>query len=78
MTTANPEDPAQISTGNAEPDRRFGGGLKRGANAVLIGSAGVGKPSVVLTNAIAAADCGEHAVYFAFDEGRAAARCAGP
>ena len=57
-------------SGNAELDRLLGGGLERGTNALLIGSAGVGKSSVALTYAIAAADRGEHAVYFAFDEGR--------
>lgn len=57
-------------SGNAELDRLLGGGLERGTNALLIGAAGVGKSSVALTYAIAAADRGEHAVYFAFDEGR--------
>lgn len=57
-------------SGNAELDRLLGGGLERGTNALLIGSAGVGKSSVALTYAIAAANRGEHAVYFAFDEGR--------
>jgi circadian clock protein KaiC len=57
-------------SGNAELDRLLGGGLERGTNALLLGSAGVGKSSVALTYAIAAADRGEHAVYFAFDEGR--------
>ena len=57
-------------SGNAELDQLLGGGLERGTNALLIGSAGVGKSSVALTYAIAAADRGEHAVFFAFDEGR--------
>jgi circadian clock protein KaiC len=57
-------------SGNAELDRLLGGGLERGTNALLIGAAGVGKSSVALTYAIAAAERGEHAVYFAFDEGR--------
>ena len=41
-----------------------------GTNALLIGAAGVGKSSLALTYAIAAAERGEHAVFFAFDEGR--------
>ncbi|MFK4509611.1 AAA family ATPase [Bradyrhizobium daqingense] len=57
-------------SGNAEFDQLLGGGLERGTNALLIGAAGVGKSSVALTYAIAAAERGEHAVFFAFDEGR--------
>ncbi|MGC2083518.1 MAG: ATPase domain-containing protein [Bradyrhizobium sp.] len=59
-----------VSSGNAELDQLLGGGLERGTNALLIGSAGVGKSSVALTYAIATAERGEHAVFFAFDEGR--------
>ncbi|MDU3127011.1 MAG: ATPase domain-containing protein, partial [Bradyrhizobium sp.] len=58
------------SSGNAELDQLLGGGLERGTNALLIGAAGVGKSSVALSYAIAAAERGEHAVFFAFDEGR--------
>ncbi|MEY9746733.1 KaiC/GvpD/RAD55 family RecA-like ATPase [Bradyrhizobium japonicum] len=58
-------------SGNAELDQLLGGGLERGTNALLIGAAGVGKSSVALTYAIAAAERGEHAVFFAFDEGAA-------
>jgi len=57
-------------SGNAEFDQLLGGGLERGTNALLIGAAGVGKSSVALTYAIASAERGEHAVFFAFDEGR--------
>ncbi|MET0677399.1 MAG: ATPase domain-containing protein [Bradyrhizobium sp.] len=57
-------------SGNAELDQLLGGGLERGTNVLLIGAAGVGKSSVALTYAIAAAERGEHAVFFAFDEGR--------
>ena len=56
-------------SGNAELDKLLGGGLERGTNALLIGAAGVGKSSVALTYAIAAAERGEHTVFFAFDEG---------
>ncbi|MET0406938.1 MAG: ATPase domain-containing protein [Hyphomicrobium sp.] len=58
------------SSGNPDLDKLLGGGLERGTNALLIGAAGVGKSSVALTYAIAAADRGEHVVYYAFDEGR--------
>ena len=57
-------------SGNAELDKLLGGGLERGSNALLIGAAGVGKSSLALTYAISAASRGEHAVFFAFDEGR--------
>jgi len=57
-------------SGNAELDQLLGGGLERGTNALLIGAAGVGKSSLALTYSIAAAERGEHAVFFAFDEGR--------
>ena len=57
-------------SGNAELDHLLGGGLERGTNALLIGAAGVGKSSIALSYALAAAGRGEHAVIFAFDEGR--------
>lgn len=57
-------------SGSAELDRMLGGGLERGTNALLLGAAGVGKSSLALTYALAAADRGEHAVFYAFDEGR--------
>ncbi|GGD41371.1 ATPase domain-containing protein [Pseudoxanthomonas indica] len=57
-------------SGNAELDKLLGGGLERGTNALLIGSAGVGKSSLALTYAIAAAKRGECTAFFAFDEGR--------
>jgi circadian clock protein KaiC len=57
-------------SGSAELDKLLGGGLERGTNALLLGAAGVGKSSLALTYAIAAAKRGEHSVFFAFDEGR--------
>jgi circadian clock protein KaiC len=57
-------------SGNAELDKLLGGGLERGTNALLIGAAGVGKSSLALTFAMASVKRGEHAVFFAFDEGR--------
>jgi circadian clock protein KaiC len=57
-------------SGNSDLDALLGGGLDRGTNALVIGAAGVGKSSLALTFAIAAAQRGEHAVIFAFDEGR--------
>ncbi|HYG07937.1 MAG TPA: ATPase domain-containing protein [Stenotrophomonas sp.] len=57
-------------SGNPELDKLLGGGLERGTNALLIGAAGVGKSSLALTYAIAAAQRGECCAFFAFDEGR--------
>jgi len=57
-------------SGNADLDNLLGGGLERGTNALLIGSAGVGKSSIALHYAIAAGQRGERAAFFAFDEGR--------
>ncbi len=58
------------SSGNAELDALLGGGLERGTNSLLLGAAGVGKSSVALSFTMAAAERGEHAAFFAFDEGR--------
>ncbi|HEY2051369.1 MAG TPA: ATPase domain-containing protein [Caulobacteraceae bacterium] len=57
-------------SGHAAIDEMLGGGLERGTNALFIGAAGVGKSSLALTYAIAAAQRGERAIYYAFDEGR--------
>src|SRR5690606_1222778 len=57
-------------SGSNELDRMLGGGLERGTNALLIGAAGVGKASLTLTYAMAAADRGERVALFAFDEVR--------
>ncbi|WP_158915860.1 ATPase domain-containing protein [Caulobacter sp. S45] len=59
-----------VPSGNLELDTLLGGGLERGTNALLIGAAGVGKSSLALTYAVAAADRGERTFIFAFDEGR--------
>jgi circadian clock protein KaiC len=59
-----------VSSGHAALDQMLGGGLERGTNVLFIGAAGVGKSSLALTYAIAAARRGERAVIFAFDEGR--------
>ena len=67
------------STGSSELDALLGGGIERGTSLLLIGGAGVGKSSIALTYAMAAAGRGEAVVVFAFDEGlgTAFARAAG-
>jgi len=59
-----------VPSGNAQLDQLLGGGLERGTNALLLGAAGVGKSSLALLYAIAAAQRGEKSAFFAFDEGR--------
>ena len=57
------------STGSSELDALLGGGIERGTSLLLIGGAGVGKSSIAMTYAMAAAARGEAVVVFAFDEG---------
>src|SRR3954467_11409207 len=57
------------STGSAELDSLLGGGIERGTSLLLIGGAGIGKSSIALTYAMAAARRGEKVGVFAFDEG---------
>ena len=64
MSSAN-----STSSGSAELDALLGGGLERGTSALLIGGAGVGKSSIAVTYAVAAAERGEQVAMFAFDEG---------
>jgi circadian clock protein KaiC len=57
------------STGSSQLDALLGGGIERGTSLLLIGGAGVGKSSIALTYAMAAAARGEAVGVFAFDEG---------
>lgn len=57
------------STGSPELDALLGGGIERGTSLLLIGGAGVGKSSIALTYAMAAAARSERVAVFAFDEG---------
>jgi circadian clock protein KaiC len=58
-----------VTSGSQELDKLLGGGLHRGTSTLLIGGAGVGKSTVALSYALAAAERGECALTFAFDEG---------
>jgi circadian clock protein KaiC len=60
-----------VPSGDAGLDAMLGGGLERGTSALLLGAAGVGKSSLALNYAVAAAGRGERAVVYAFDEGQA-------
>ena len=52
-------------SGSTELDALLGGGLQRGTSTLLIGGAGVGKSSIAVTYAVAAAERGENVSMFA-------------
>lgn len=54
----------------AELDHLLGGGLNRGTSALLVGPAGVGKSILATQYAVAAAERGETAAIYIFDESR--------
>jgi circadian clock protein KaiC len=57
-----------VASGVAGLDALLGGGLDRGTSTLLMGPAGTGKSTVAMQYAVAAANRGDHAVVFAFDE----------
>jgi circadian clock protein KaiC len=57
-----------LESGNKELDALLGGGLHFGTSAVLLGPAGSGKSTLAMQYALAAAQRGERAALFAFDE----------
>ncbi len=59
-----------ITSGVDELDALLGGGLDRGTSTLILGPAGSGKSSIAGQFVAAAADRGEHAASFLFDEGR--------
>lgn len=59
-----------ITSGVQELDALLGGGLDRGTSTLILGPAGSGKSSIAAQFAAAAAERGEHAASFIFDEGR--------
>jgi circadian clock protein KaiC len=61
-------DPVHTPSGLPGLDDMLGGGLTRGTNTVFMGPAGVGKSSLATRYAVAAAERGEHAVVYTFDE----------
>lgn len=58
-----------FTSGVAELDELLGGGLDRGTSTLVLGPAGSGKSSIAAQFAAAAAERGEHAASFLFDEG---------
>jgi circadian clock protein KaiC len=61
-------EPAVVSSGVAELDALLGGGPDRGSSLLLMGPAGCGKSAIASQFAAAAAQRGERAALFAFDE----------
>ena len=59
-----------VASGVAGLDSLMGGGVDRGTATLLIGPPGSGKSTVALQYAAAAAQRGDHAVIFAFEEAR--------
>ncbi len=57
-----------VDSGNLAFDELLGGGLNAGTSALLLGPAGVGKSSMALQFAITAANRGERAILFQFEE----------
>lgn len=57
-----------VTSGSETLDKMLGGGLERGTNTLLVGTAGVGKSSLALSYAVASCQRGEHTAFFMFDE----------
>jgi circadian clock protein KaiC len=76
MAAAHESEPniESVSSGIVALDALLGGGLDRGTSTLLVGPSGVGKSSLALQYVMAAANRGERAAIFAFDEGYAIAR----
>lgn len=60
---------AQLKSGIDSIDALLGGGIEEGTSVLVLGPAGAGKSTLTLQYAISAADRGDHAVIFTFDEG---------
>ncbi|HYG75276.1 MAG TPA: ATPase domain-containing protein [Planctomycetota bacterium] len=59
------------SSGNDELDKLLGGGFDSGTSNLLMGPAGSGKSTIASMFAFAAAERGDHVLYYAFDENAA-------
>ncbi|MGS5087035.1 ATPase domain-containing protein [Hydrogenophaga sp. A37] len=67
-------DQANLLSGVKDLDDLLGGGLHRGSSTLLMGAPGTGKSTVAMQFALAAADRGECAALFVFDESVATMR----
>jgi circadian clock protein KaiC len=66
-----PFEAGRIQSGVTALDTLLGGGPERGTSTLLMGAAGSGKSTIAVQYAVAAAQRGDHAVIFAFDESMA-------
>jgi circadian clock protein KaiC len=57
-----------VGSGVSELDALLGGGIDRGTATLLIGPPGTGKSTIALQYAVAAAERGDHAAMFSFEE----------
>lgn len=62
--------PQRLASGLAEVDALLGGGIDRGTSTLIMGPAGAGKSALAMQYVSAAADRGENAAVFIFDESR--------
>ncbi len=60
--------PGRLLSGVGNLDGLLGGGLDRGTSTILMGPSGVGKSTIAMAYAVAAADKGERAEILLFDE----------
>ncbi|MGI4756845.1 MAG: ATPase domain-containing protein, partial [Janthinobacterium lividum] len=58
----------RVQSANASLDAMFGGGLARGSSTLVTGPSGCGKSTVAMQYAYAAAERGDRAIVYAFDE----------
>ncbi len=68
MEHSEPFARERIKSGVTALDTLLGGGPDRGTSTLLMGPAGSGKSTIAVQYAVAAAERGDHAVIFAFDE----------
>jgi circadian clock protein KaiC len=59
---------AQVQSGVSSLDALLGGGIEEGTSVLLLGPAGIGKSTLAIQYALNAAENGDHAVIFTFDE----------
>lgn len=62
------QDLVKLSSGLAPLDSLLGGGIERGTSTIMVGPPGTGKSSLASQMAVAAAERGERAAMFIFDE----------
>jgi circadian clock protein KaiC len=60
--------PQELSSGLPQLDKMLGGGIARGTSTLLMGQTGIGKTTLILSYASAAASRGEKSFLCAFDE----------